>query len=91
MVLRRASEGGKRSCSPSELTDLSHALWHVMGKQISRGFQGGVAPWSQGGGLGPARDGEAGSLDGIEASVGRGKAKLFPLRVGCLRRIDHGK
>jgi len=28
-----------------------------------------------------AREGEAGSLDGIEATVGRGKAKLFPLRV----------
>jgi hypothetical protein len=28
-----------------------------------------------------AREGEAGSLDGIEATIGRGKAKLFPLRV----------
>jgi molybdopterin-guanine dinucleotide biosynthesis protein MobB len=54
------------------MTDLLHAPWLATGKQISRGFQGGVPPWSQG---------EAGSLDGIEATVGRGKAKLFPLRV----------
>jgi hypothetical protein len=40
-----------------------------------------MAPWSQGGGFCPAREGEAGSLDGVEAPVGRGKAKLFPLRV----------
>jgi hypothetical protein len=40
-----------------------------------------MPPWSQGTGSRPAREGEAGSLDGIEASVGRGKAKLFPLRV----------
>ncbi len=53
--------------------------------QISRGFQGGMPPWSQGAGSCPAREGEAGSLDGIEATVkasfaGR-YAKLVPLRV----------
>jgi hypothetical protein len=40
-----------------------------------------MAPWSQGGGCCPALEGEAGSPDGIEATVGRGKAMLFPLRV----------
>jgi hypothetical protein len=45
------------------------------------GSKGGMTPWSQGTGSTPAREGEAGSLDGIEATVGRGKAKLFPLRV----------
>jgi hypothetical protein len=63
------------------ITDLLHAPWLATGKQISRGFQGGVPPWSQRAGSCPAREGEAGSLDGIEATVGRGKAKLFPLRV----------
>ena len=63
------------------LTDLSHAPWRATGTQISQGFQGGMSPWSQGAGSCPAREGEAGSLDGIEATVGRGKAKLFPLRV----------
>jgi hypothetical protein len=42
-----------------------------------------MPPWSQGAGSCPAREGEAGSLDGIEATVGRGKAKLFSLRVDC--------
>jgi hypothetical protein len=60
---------------------LLHAPCFATGEQISRGFQGGVPPWSQGAGSCPAREGEAGSLDGIEATVGRGKAKLFPLRV----------
>jgi hypothetical protein len=32
-------------------------VWH--GGKISRGIQGGVAPWSEGGGLWPAREGEA--------------------------------
>jgi hypothetical protein len=62
-------------------TDFSHAPWLATGKQISRGFQGGMAPWSQGAGSCPAREEEAGSLDGVEATVGRGKAKLFSLRV----------
>jgi hypothetical protein len=66
------------------LTDLLHARWLATGGQISRGIQGGMAPWSQGGGWCPAREGEAGSLDAIEATVGRGKAKLFPLRVDFL-------
>jgi hypothetical protein len=35
----------------------------------------------QGAGSCPAREGEAGSLDKIEATVGRGRAKLFPLRA----------
>jgi hypothetical protein len=43
--------------------------------------------WSQGGGLCPAREGEAESLDGIEATVGRGKAKLFPFRVDFMGPI----
>jgi len=45
------------------------------------GFQGDMSLWSQGRPFGTAREGEAESLDGIEASVGRGKAKLFPLQV----------
>jgi hypothetical protein len=65
------------------LTDLTHAPWLATGKQISRGFQAGMPPWSQGTGSCPAREGEAGSLDGIEAGFARGKAKLFPLRVDC--------
>jgi hypothetical protein len=51
------------------------------------GVPRGYAPWPQGGGFCPAREGEAESLDGIEATVGRGKAKLFPLRVDLWRRI----
>jgi hypothetical protein len=50
------------------------------GETNQSGDPRGMAPWSQDGGSYPAREGEAGSLDGMEATVGRGKAKLFPLR-----------
>ncbi len=36
--------------------------------------------WSQGRSYGPAREGEAESRKQSEASVGRGKAELFPLQ-----------
>jgi len=39
-----------------------------------------MPPWSQGRSEGPAREGEAESRKRSKASVGRGKAKLFPLR-----------
>jgi hypothetical protein len=37
-----------------------------------------MPPWSQGAGSCPAREGEVGGFDAIEATGGRGKAKLFP-------------
>jgi hypothetical protein len=46
------------SYSAQDSTDLLHAPWLATGKQISRGFQGGVPPWSQGAGSCPAREGE---------------------------------
>jgi hypothetical protein len=72
------------------MTDLLYAPWLATGKQTSRGFQGGVLPWSQGADSCPAREGEAGSVDGIEATVGRGKAKLFPLRVDFIPPLRRG-
>jgi hypothetical protein len=71
-----------------ELTDMLHASWLVTGRRISRGVPRGYAPWSQGGGLWPAREGEAGYFEGIWATVGRGKVKLFPLRVDLGRLTD---
>jgi hypothetical protein len=75
------------NCSGRSLTDLSHAPSLATVKQISRGFQGDMPPWSQGAGSCPAREGQAGNLDGIGATVGGGKAKLFPLRVDFM--ADH--
>jgi hypothetical protein len=40
-----------------------------------------MPPWSERTGSCHAREGDAASLDGIEATVGRRKAKLLPLRV----------
>ena len=60
--------GNRDAGSPSKLTS-GNTLLSKMRQTARRGIQGGMPLWSQGGGLCPAREREAGS----EATVGRGK------------------
>jgi len=48
----------------------------------------GIPHWSKDAGSCPAREGEAGSPDKGQATIGRRNVKQFPLQARLLRRIE---